>query len=249
MFIKEGAATDFTHQEGLLKLLRFESNRQEPGEFVSLADYVGRMQDDQKGIYYVSGSNRETIECSPYLESFKGKDIEVLYCYDPVDDYIFDRVHEFEGKSIISAEQDNLDLPSVENDLQDAEAETLAEEEIKVLTEWLKQTLWSKVSEVRLSKRLKDSPAMVLSSYSTHSMQRIMQMMNKESSSPMPGILEINTKHKIIQGLNELRKKDDNFATVAAEQILETAQIAAGLIIDPRGMVNRLYSILERAVN
>lgn len=249
MFIKEGAATDFTHQDGLVKLLRFESNRQGAGEIVSLADYVSRMKEDQKGIYYVSGPNRETIEGSPYLESFKGRDIEVLYCYDPVDDYIFDKVNEFEGKSIFSAEQDNLDLPTVEDDSQDVAAETLSEEEIIILTEWLKQTLGSKVTEVRVSKRLTDSPAMVLSSYSTHSMQRIMQMMNKDASSPMPGILEINTKHKIIQGLNELRKKDDNFASVAAEQILETAQIAAGLIIDPRSMVNRLYSILERAVN
>lgn len=248
MFIKEGAATDFTHQDGLVKLLRFESNLQEPGELISLADYVGKMKDDQKGIYYVSGPNRQTVEGSPYLEAFKGKEIEVLYCYEPIDDYIFDRLNEFEGKPVIAAEQDHSDLPSVDEGSETAGPDRLSEEEAAALSEWLKEALGNKVTEVRVSKRLSDSPAILLSSYSTHSMQRMMQMMNKEFAAPAPGILEVNTKHSIIKGLNELRKKNDSFAAVAADQILETAQIAAGLIVDPRGMVNRLYSILERAV-
>lgn len=243
-FMKEGAATDFVHKDALVKLLRFESNQAAAGELVSLESYVGRMKEDQKAIYYISGSNRETIESGPYLEIFRDKGIEVLYSYETVDDYILDNLSEFQGKKIIAAEQDSADLPEA-----NAQGEgEIPEEELKPFLAWFKETLGTKVTEVRSSKRLVDSPAVVLSAYGTHSMQKMMQLMNKDSSNVPAGILEINPRSATIKGINELRKANDPFATAAAQQVLETAQIAAGLILDPRNMVNRLYSILERAV-
>ncbi|RNC29118.1 MAG: Chaperone protein HtpG [Candidatus Dichloromethanomonas elyunquensis] len=246
LFIKEGAATDFVHKDALVKLLRFESNLSGEGELVSFDQYVERMKEDQKAIYYISGSSREVIESGPYLEIFKDKGIEVLYSYETIDDYILNNLHEFQGKKIVAAEQDSEDLPEAES--RETQEGEISEDELNSFLDWYKETLGTKVTEVRSSKRLVDSPAVVLSSFGTHSMQKMMQLMNKESGSVPAGILEINTRSAIIRGINELRKANDPFAEAAAQQVLETAQIAAGLILDPRHMVNRLYSLLERAV-
>lgn len=248
-FIKEGAATDFTHKDALVKLLRFESNLTEEGELISLDSYVGRMREEQKAIYYISGANRESIQSGPYLEIFKDKGIEVLFTYETVDDYILDSLREFQGKKIVAAEQDSEDLPSSDENNGTGQEGEIPEEEMKALGDWFKETLGDKVTEVRNSKRLVDSPAVVLSSFGTHSIQRMMQLMNRETDNFPAGILELNSRHPIIKGINELRRKNDPFARPAAEQLLENAQIAAGLIVDPRRMVNRLYNILERAVN
>jgi len=245
-FIKEGAASDYTHKDALVKLLRYESNWTAKGELTSLEDYVGRMKEEQKAIYYISGANREAIESGPYLEVFKDKGIEVLYTYEPIDDYILDNLHQFKDKKIVAAEQDNLDLP--EDSAKQETAAEIAEDEKQPLLDWFKETLGDRVTEVRFSKRLVDSPAVVLSAYGTHNMQKMMQMMSNDIHNIPAGILELNGSHPIILGINELRKSGDTFGVEAAQQILQNAQIAAGLIIDPRSMVDRLYSILERAV-
>ncbi|HHY26625.1 MAG TPA: molecular chaperone HtpG, partial [Desulfitobacterium dehalogenans] len=124
----------------------------------------------------------------------------------------------------------------------------LSEEELKEFNGWLKEVLGMKVTEVRESKRLVDSPAIILSHYGTHSMQRMMQMMNRDIQDVPAGILEINPKHALIQRLNDLRKNEDSFAPLAAEQLFANAQIAAGIIVDPRSMVHRLNEILEKAL-
>lgn len=245
-YLKEGAANDLTHQKELLKLLRFESSSTQPGELISLADYAGRMKEDQSAIYYVNGPSREVIESGPYLEIFKNKGFEVIYTYAAIDDYIFGAIREYEGKRLISADEADLNLGDTEQ--QSRSEDALSEEEVLALTNWLKEVLGSKVTEVRESKRLVDSPAVVLSPYGTNSMQRMMQLVNKDFNSVGPSVLEINSAHPMIKRLDTARKNEDAFAKVAAEQIFENAQIAAGLIIDPRGMVNRLNEILERAL-
>lgn len=246
LFIKEGAANDFTHQKELVKLLQFESSISQSGELSSLADYVGRMKEDQSTIYYVNGPSRDVIESGPYLEIFRDKGLEVIYTYAAIDDYIFGSIGEYEGKKLVSADQADLDLS---NSVPKARSEqALAEEEVQALTGWLKEILGNKVTEVRESKRLVDSPALVLSPYGTNSMQRMMQLMNKDLNNLGPSVLEINAEHPMIKRLDAARKSEDSFAKVAAEQIFENAQIAAGLILDPRGMVNRLNEILERAL-
>lgn len=244
-FLKEGAANDYTHQKELLKLLRFESSNTQPGELVSLADYAGRMKEEQTAIYYVNGPSREVIESGPYLEVFRNKGFEVIYTYAAIDDYIFGVVREYEGKKLISADEADLNLDDNE---QKRSEEALSEEEVAALTTWLKEVLGSKVTEVRESKRLVDSPAVVLSPYGTNSMQRMMQLVNKDLNNVGPSVLEINAAHPMIKRLDAARKNEDDFAGIAAQQIFENAQIAAGLIVDPRGMVNRLNEILERAL-
>ena len=245
-FIKEGAANDFVHRQDLLKLLQYESSETASGELISLATYAGRLKDGQEAIYYVNGPSREGIESGPYLEVFRNKGYEVIYTYTAIDDYIFSTLGEFEGKKLISADQAELDLG--ESDQPERGEAALSEEEVKALTDWLKEVLGDKVTEVRESKRLTDSPAVVLSPYGTNSMQRMMQLMNNDISKLGPSILEINPSHDMIKRLDEARLNGDEFARTAAEQIFENAQIAAGLIVDPRGMVRRLNEILERAL-
>ncbi|MEL1135526.1 molecular chaperone HtpG [Desulfitobacterium sp. THU1] len=246
IFLKEGAANDFTHRQEILKLLRFESSKTGEGELISLGDYVSRMKEGQESIYFINGPTREIIEKGPYLEVFKDKDYEVIYTYEGIDDYVFDMIREYEGKRLISADHDDLKL--TDSEVKEGE-QLLSEEELQAFNGWLKEILGAKVTEVRESKRLVDSPAIILSHYGTHSMQRMMQLMNRDLQDVPPGILEINPKHGLIQRLNELRKQEDSFAPLAAEQLFANAQIAAGIIVDPRSMVNRLNEILEKALN
>lgn len=247
IFIKEGLATDFEHKEELLKLLRFESSKTEPGKLISLKEYLDRKTTGQKAIYFLNGPNREVIEASPYLEIFRKKDLEVLYTFDAVDDYVLNQLGEYEGNKFVSADQENLELP--DDGGHTPAADGLAEADVNALADWLKQQLGEKVTDVKASKRLTDSPAIVLNpGYMTNSMQRMMQLINKELDYPVPKVLEINTTHPIIKRLDILRKNNDPFAKVAAEQIYDNALIAAGLNFDPQGMVNRLNQILERAL-
>lgn len=247
IFLKEGAANDFTHRDQLMKLLRYESSLQtEDNNLLSLSDYVSRMKEGQEAIYYVNGPSREVIEAGPYLEVFRDKGYEVIYTHDSIDDYILMTVGEFEGKKLISADQADLDL--TRDDKEEDGTKGLEGDELKTFMDWLKERLGTKVTEVRESKRLIDSPALILSPYGTHSMQRMMQLMNRDLQDVPAGILEINPKHTLILRLNELRKQEDSFAQVAVDQLFANAQIAAGIIVDPRGMVNRLNEILEKAL-
>jgi len=247
MFIKEGAASDFSHRDKLVKLLRFESSKSEPGELVSLDDYTERMQEGQEAIYYINGPSREAIESGPYLEAFREQVLEVIYTSEAVDDYIFGQLGEYEGKKLMSADQDDLELPG---EKKTPAGEALAEDELKALIIWLKEKLGDdKVSEVRKSERLVDSPAMVLSPGGvTGSMQRMMQLMQKDVNNVSPKVLEINPRHSIIHGLNAWRQKDEEFARVVGEQLFDNALIAAGLMLEPRQMVNRINGILERTL-
>ncbi|HWQ72216.1 MAG TPA: molecular chaperone HtpG [Desulfitobacteriaceae bacterium] len=246
MFLKEGAANDFNHRSDLLKLLRFESSKTEENQLISLADYLGRMKENQNAIYFLNGPNRETIEAGPYIEIFKNNDFEVIYTNEAIDDYIFGLVREFEGKKILSADQNDLELPEPEE--KPAAEESLTAEEISALTKWLKETLGEKVTEVRESKRLVDSPAIILTTHGTHSMHRVMQLMSKELNFSDSCIFEINSRHPLIKRLNSLIVKNDPFAKVASEQLFENARISAGLLVDPKEMVSRLYQILERSL-
>ena len=225
--------------------MRFESSKGEPGELVSLKDYMDRAQEGQKNIYYVNGPNRDIIENGPYMEVFKKRDIEVVYTKEAVDDYIFDNLGEYEGMKLTSADQADLELPETD----EKAADSLAEADIKELTEWLKTNLGEKVTEVRVSKRLSGSPALVLNPAGiSNSMQRMMQLMNKEALNVGAKIFEINPSNGLIKRLNELRKTDDEFAKLAAEQIFANALMAAGLVDDPRVLVERMNQILERAL-
>jgi TNF receptor-associated protein 1 len=245
VFLKEGAALDFTHKEGLTRLLRFESSLTDKGKTTSLADYVSRMGADQKDVYYLVGPSRESIEAGPYLEGFKARNLEVLFCYETVDEYVMNNVREFDGKKLTAA--DHVDVKLSERPTADG---ALGEAETKALVAWLKEKLGERVADVRTSDRLVDSPALALNAdkFSSPHMRRLMKAMNKDGGqSPLRVNLEINPGHAVIKHLSALQTSSPDKAVLVAEQILDNALISAGLLEDASGMVKRLYKILESA--
>ncbi len=244
LFLKEGAALDFTHKDDLVKLLRFESSLTEKGKTTSLADYVSRLGTDQKEIYYLIGPNREAIESGPYLEAFKARNLEVLFCYEPVDEYVMNNVRTFDGKTLTAADHADVKLSDLPKPPAD---QALSEEDTKALVEWLKTTLGERVAEVKASDRLVDSPALALNAdkFMSPHMRRMMKAMNKEGAeSPLRVNLEINPRHALIARLATTRASSPEKAALVAEQILDNALISAGLLEDPTKMVSRLYKLL-----
>ncbi|HET7535710.1 MAG TPA: molecular chaperone HtpG, partial [Candidatus Didemnitutus sp.] len=244
VFLKEGAALDFTHKDALVKLLRFESSLTEKGKTTSLADYVSRMKDSQKEIYFLTAPNREAIESGPYLEGFRARNLEVLFCYEPVDEYVFNNVREFDGKKFLAADHADVKL----EDIPQA-GDALSESEVKDLTNWLKESLGAQVAEVKASDRLVGSPALATNAdkFMSPQMRRMMRAMKKpgEADEPIKVNLEINPRHAVIKRLAQTRGTSADKAELVAEQLLDNALIAAGLLEDPTRMIARLNKLLE----
>jgi TNF receptor-associated protein 1 len=246
--LKEGVATDWTHREAIAKLLRFESSRSEKGKLTSLADYVSRMPEGQKEIYFLLAPNREAGEASPYYEVFREKNWEVLFLTDPRDEFVMEHLGSFEEKRVVAAEKADVKL-------DEEKPHALSEDEARLLANFLKETLGERVGEVRVSKRLVGSPAVVVDqdTHMTTSMRRILKMMQQREGGSAPGLetrpdLEINPSHEIMARLEKMRHSDAALAAQVAEQILDNALVAAGLLEDPRAMLGRLNSLLERVL-
>ena len=255
IFIKEGVTSDYEFQKELAQLVRFESSRSEDGKPTSLADYVERMGEGQEEIYYINGPNRAAIEAGPYVEMFNKKDIEIIYTMEPIDDFVLNHLGEFDGKKLVSADRADLDLSKSGEDKETDEdkAEKLSDEASNDLVTWLKKTLDDKVADVIESKRLVDSPAMIVNpdGYMTSSMERIMAASRMEKGLAPEASkknLEINLASPLIKQLADLVKSDESFASDVAEQIYDNAMIQAGLVVDPMVMVERNYKILNKAV-
>ncbi len=249
-YLKEGATTDFTHREALARLLRFESSALEPGSLVALADYAGRMKEGQTEIYYINGQSRPAIESGPYLDAFKKRGIEVIYTLEPIDDFVFSHLSEFEGKKLVSADRADLKLPEDKEAASEEAANRLEAPVASSLAKWMKEVLGERVKEVGESKRLVDSPAIIVNpdGFMTASMERVMRASSPEGMKDFgPKNLEINTGHQLIKDLAELRVKDEPLARLIVEQICDNALVQAGLMTEPRLMVERNYQIMARA--
>ncbi|MDB6112497.1 MAG: molecular chaperone HtpG [Pedosphaera sp.] len=246
-FLKEGVVTDFTHKDALGKLLRYESSTLAKGTQTSLADYVQRMGGEQKEIYFLLAANREAAESSPYFEVFQSRKFEVLFLYDPWDEFVMDHLREVEGKILRSAEKAELDLADTT-----PKTGALSDEQAQALAKWIKEILGDRITEVRASKRLVESPAVILESdkFMTSTMRRLMKSMKKEgeASPDAQHDLEINPAHPIMARLDQIRQTDPALATKVAEQILDNARVAAGLLEDPRAMLKRLNELLEQVL-
>jgi len=246
-FLREGILSDHEHRDGLAKLLRFESSTQEPGKSTSLTAYVSRMPAEQKEIYFLQAPSRDAALSSPQHEVFAARNFEVLVLKDPADEFVLDRIGEFESKRIVAAEKAELEVP------EPAAAEgQLTPEQATGLAEWLKATLADAVAEVRVSKRLAASPVIAVDSdgFMTATMRRTLKAMNRDqkdqpASSPD---LEINPRHPLVSRLEGMRHKDPDLAAQAAAQILDNARMAAGLVEDPRPMIQRMNQLLERVL-
>lgn len=244
-FFKEGVATDYTHRDGLAKLLRFESSLTEEGKLSSFTDYVSRAKDGQDKVYYLVGPNRAQLESSPYVEAFKARGIEVVYFTDPVDEYVVEALSEFEGKKLVSVSQAGVEL-----DDQATEGEALSEEETGKLCEFLKEELGDKVTAVASGKRLVDSPviALVPQDGLSPQMRRMMKAMDENYQDEVKVELEINPRHPLVKRLAATKDSNPELAKLVASQLFDNALIAAGLLDDARDTVKRMNALMEKAM-
>lgn len=245
-FIKEGIATDFDHRESLAKLLRFESTFTEPGKKTDLQGYLDRAKDGQKEIYYIIGTDRAAIEAGPYLEAFKARGLEVIYFFDPIDDYVVSALGTYQEKKLVS-----IDRADIELDHSDApEGESLDKDASKTLCAWIQETLGEeRIKEVRIGDRLVDSPAIALTPDDGMSPQikQMMRSMNQPVAATKV-ILEINPRHPVIRKLALATTSNADLAKLVTAQIFDNALLSAGLLEESRDMVKRVYDIIDRAL-
>jgi TNF receptor-associated protein 1 len=243
--LKEGVATDWSHREALAKLLRFGSSHTDQGKVTSLADYVSRMPEEQKEIFFLAAATREAAEASPDFEVFRERGWEVLFLEDPRDEFVLEHLSNFEGKAIVAAGKANVKLARPEQ-----HTNALTPEKAQKLAEFLKEHLGERVGSVRSSERLVGSPAAVREGEGAMnaSMRRMMKLMGKDE---MPDLaakpdFEINPDHPIIVSLERLAQNDASLAQQVGAQLFDSAMVAAGLVEDPRIMLGRMNSLLEK---
>jgi len=255
LFLKEGVTTDFTHRDQLLKLLRYESSYTEEGSTSSLADYLSRAPEGQKEIYYLSGASRQAIETGPYFEAFKARNIEVLYLYEPIDEFVMNHARAFDEKNFVSADSDGIDLDAIAPETDTDKEEALSADATEGLCTFIKNKLGDNVSEVSASERLVGSPAMIINGdkMMTAQMRKMMKAMQQQQGGDAvamggepPVKLQINPRHPLVKNLAALHGSDEVLASLISEQLLDNARVAAGLLEDPSAMIQRNYKILEQ---
>jgi molecular chaperone HtpG len=232
---------DPTNRERIAKLLRFSTTISD-AQSVSLLDYVGRMKEQQKAIYYLTADTLEAAKSSPHLEVFRKKGVEVLLMADRVDEWMISFLHEFDGKELVSVAKGDLDLGDLA-DAQEKEAQAKVAEEYKDLVGRVKTALGERVQDVRVTLRLTDSPACVVvdrDAMSQH-LQRLLKSAGQKAPEARP-ILELNPNHPLVLRLKH--ESDDGLKTWAA-LLLEQAILAeGGHLDDPAAFVRRVNEML-----
>ena len=237
--LKEGLGQDLVNHDRILKLLRFATSTNDDVS-TTLADYKARMKEGQNAIYYVTADSLNAAKNSPQLELFKKKGIEVLLMSERVDEWAMEFVHEFDGTPMQNVAKGAVDL----GDLQDAEEKKALEEateQFKPVVEKLSASLNKKAKEVRVTTRLVDSPACLVTSDGDLSPQLLRML--KQAGQPVPEIkpiLEINPEHPLVKKLESSEQFDD-----LANVIFDQALIAeGGLPDDPAEYIKRINSLL-----
>jgi molecular chaperone HtpG len=241
---KEGPIEDFKNKDRIAKLLRFSSTHNEGEEqTVSLEDYIGRMKEGQDKIYYITAESFQAAKNSPHLEIFKKKGLEVLLMHERIDDWLVGYLTEFEGKSLQSIAKGDLDLGTLEDEADKQHIEE-ATKELTPLIERIKSALGDKVSEVKVSVRLTDSPACLVSE--SFGMTRTMERIMKSAGQNIPtgkAVFEINPDHPLVIRLNA--EADENRFKDLAEILFDQAVLSEGAQLeDPAAFVRRLNGLL-----
>jgi len=239
--IKEGVYQDFEHKEALTDLLRFKSTKDDG--LVSLREYVDRMREDQKSIYYITGQNQVSLKNSPLLEMYAKKDIEVLILDDEIDEIIITGVPKYDEKELKSVNRSG----AAEDFSDDSDKED--EKSLKPVLKKMKKLLGDKVKDVKVSSRLSDSPSCIVADENdpTAQMQEMMRSMGQMDMPDIKPILEINPNHDIVSKLKDKtrQKSFDDIAYLLYEQAL----IQEGVKLeDPAGFVERLNGIIAETL-
>ncbi|XP_006010474.1 heat shock protein HSP 90-alpha 1 [Latimeria chalumnae] len=249
--IKLGIHEDSQNRKKLADLLRFYTSSS-GDEMLSLKDYVSRMKDNQKHIYYITGESKDQVANSSFVERLQKRGLEVIYMTEPIDEYSVQQLKEFDGKTLMSITKEGLELP-------EDEEEKKAQEELKAnfenLCKIMKEILDKKVEKVTISNRLVSSPCcIVTSTYGwTANMERIMKAQALRDNSTMGYMtakkhLEINPDHPIIEILRQKAETDKNDKSVKDLVILlfETALLSSGFLLEiPQTHANRIYRMIK----
>lgn len=243
--LKEGPGEDFANKDKIAGLLRFASTKADTDvQDVSFADYIARMQPEQEVIYYITADSFAAAQHSPHLEIFRKKGIEVLLLSDRVDEWLLGSLTEFDGKKLQSIAKGDLDLGKLESDTE-KEIQKKIEEEAKSLIEKIKKTLGSQVKDVRVTHRLTDSPACLVSD--THDLSgnlaRILKAAGQSAPESKP-ILEVNPNHKLVKRL-ETETADAVFEDLTHVLFDQALLAEGGTLEDPASFVKRMNSLIS----
>merc|ERR1712093_221859 len=262
--LKMGCYEDDSNRSKISKLLRFASTKSEDKD-ISLDKYLDQMGENQESIYYMSGDQMETMSKLPSLQIFLKKDLEVLMLSDHLDEPCIQKLADYEGKKFVSIQKADVKLDETE---EDKKKFSKLKDMYKPLTDWWKDSLTDftekgamkdagvKVEKVEISKRLTDSPVVVVTSQFGYSAQqekvmKAQSFQNKDQVSMMSGrkTLEVNPNHPVIVDLLSKVKadKEDKAGVDTAQVLFQTALIESGYeIADPSALVNRVYRLMSK---
>ena len=243
--LKEGPGEDYANKDRIAALLRFASTKTDSEEQnVSLKEYVARMQPEQDAIYYITADSFAAAKNSPHLEIFRKKGLEVLLMSDRVDEWLLGSLTEFEGKKLQSVAKGDLDLGKLESDTE-KEIQKKIEEDAKTLVEKIKKTLGERVKDVRVTHRLTDSPACLVSDAHDLSgnLARILKSVGQKAPETKP-ILEINPTHNLVKRL-ETESAETVFDDLAHVLFDQALLAEGGTLEDPASFVKRMNSLIS----
>ena len=244
--LKEGLYGEYAHREELSDLVRFKTTADVPdSKWTSLAEYVGRMKTDQKAIYYITGGDEKTLRQSPHLEAYRAKGLEVLIMDDEIDDIVIPSLGKYKEWDLKAANRAGSDEElGSEEDKKDAAEK---EKALKPVVEKIKKALGDLVKDVRLSKRLSDSPSCIVVDENDPSLQmeRMMKAMGQAGLAEVKPILEINGEHALVAKIRD--SEDEAFIADVSAILLDQALLVEGSEIkDPADFVKRLNRLLAK---
>lgn len=252
-----GVIEDVPNRSKLAKLLRYKTSTSED-KWVSLEQYIENMADWQKDIYYLAGQSVEEVQKSPFLEMADKKKLEVLYLIDPVDEYVFQHMSEFDGHKLMSLSKEGIKFGD-EDEATVKKRNKVYKDNFKDLTKYMKDLFTSKVSKVTVSQRVDTSPAVIVTSQFGHTanMERIMRAQTFSSNEQVRSMsasktLELNPRHPIIDALNKAVKEAPSAQSTSdlAELVFDTALVSSGFAQeDTESFAARMYRTIAGALN